>query len=229
MTAGDATSDEVRQLRLRERRSRPARPARGRSSAREATGAVTTAGATRFDTVPAEARPFHGQTAGTHHARQRQRDRPPRRRPSSLSRGYFGVSRCVVPSPRGVVHVPDGQLPDAYAAWFAVLVVYFAWSWALHRPHARRSRVSACGSTRAKSGQPLRGLRAFIRAVLCAAFPLLLLWVAIDGEAAGACRTSSSGRSVVYDWGGSRRRRLRRCGRGGCRRCTARRGRTRRR
>ena len=160
---------------------------------------MTTAGATRFDTIPAEARPFHGQTAGLI------------TRISAnvidllvatliVVAGYFGVSGVLFLRRGASFTFPTVGYATAYAAWFAVLVVYFAWSWTSTGrtlgDHAVGLRV------RRKNGRPLRGPRAFIRAILCAVFPLLLLWVAIDGKRRSV-QDIVVGTRVVYDWGGS--------------------------
>jgi uncharacterized RDD family membrane protein YckC len=160
---------------------------------------VTTAGATRFDTIPAEARPFHGQTAGLI------------TRVSAnvidllvamliVVAVYFGVCGVLFLRRGATFTFPTVGYATAYWAWFTVLVVYFAWSWASTGrtlgDHAVGLRV------RRKDGQPLRGLRALVRAILCAALPLLLLWVAIDGKRRSV-QDIVVGTRVVYDWGGS--------------------------
>jgi uncharacterized RDD family membrane protein YckC len=160
---------------------------------------MTMTGAARFDTIPAEARAFHGETAGV------------------ITRvfanvidivvaaiivvaGYFGVSGVLFLRRGASFTFPTVSYAAAYWAGVAVLVSYFAWSWAT-TGRTLGDRVLGLRVHR-KDGRPLRGWRAIVRALLCVGFPLLLLWVAIDGQRRSV-QDLIVGTRVIYDWGGS--------------------------
>jgi uncharacterized RDD family membrane protein YckC len=160
---------------------------------------MTTTGAARFDTIPAEARAFHGQTAGV------------------VTRifanvidlcvaallvvgGYLAMSGVLFLRRGASFTFPTVSYATAYWAGFGVLVVYFAWCWAT-TGRTVGDRVLGL-RVRMRDGGKVGGVRAVIRALLCAGFPLLLLWVAIDGKRRSVQDLIVSTR-VVYDWGGS--------------------------
>jgi uncharacterized RDD family membrane protein YckC len=101
---------------------------------------------------------------------------------------------------RGVDYqAPVVSYRAAYLTGFLVLVGYFTVCWATTgRTYGDRLlgiRV------RTRGDLDLSGARSFVRALLCALFPVLLAWVAVS-------RTQRSvqdlivGTHVVYDWGG---------------------------
>jgi uncharacterized RDD family membrane protein YckC len=159
-----------------------------------------TARGVRFDTVPAEARAFHGQPAGI--ATRIVANVVDLALAGLLVAGvYFGVAGVLFLRQGAEFRFPVVSYPQAYAAGVLTLIAYFTICW------------SAGGRT---YGDQLLGLRvrtvddldlsiarALVRAVLCVAFPLLLLWVAVDARFRSVqdlvMRTH-----VVYDWGGRR-------------------------
>jgi len=161
---------------------------------------MTAARPVRFDTVPAEARPFHGEPAGI----------VTRTAANLIDLAIvvlivIGVYLAVA----GVWFLRQGRdfrfpivgFAQAYAAGAIALVVYFSICWATNgRTYGDRMlglRV------RTIDDLELSGLRACIRAVLCTAFPLLLAWVVVDPKNRSV-QDRIVGTHVVYDWGGSR-------------------------
>jgi uncharacterized RDD family membrane protein YckC len=160
---------------------------------------MTTTGAARFDTIPAEARAFHGETAGLI-TRSFANVIDLLVAAFAVVAGYFGVSGVLFLRRGASFTFPTVGYAAAYWAGFAVLVAYFAWSWAT-TGRTVGDRLLGLRVQR-KDGRPLRGWRALVRALLCAGFPLLLLWVAIDGKRRSV-QDVLVGTRVVYDWGGS--------------------------
>jgi uncharacterized RDD family membrane protein YckC len=114
--------------------------------------------------------------------------------------GYFGVSGVLFLRRGESFSFPTVSYGEAYWAGFAVLIAYFAWCWAT-TGRTVGDRVLGLRVQR-KDGRPVHGWRALVRALLCAGFPLLLLWVAIDGRRRSV-QDIIVGTRVVYDWGGS--------------------------
>ena len=162
---------------------------------------MTTAQRARFDTVPAEARAFHGQPAGL------------------VTRVLANLIDLLVVALAVVVAYlawagflflrrgADFTFPvvgyrAAYAAGVVLLVVYFTMSWA---GNGRTYGDRLLGlRVRTMDDRELSGPRAAIRAVLCAMFPLLLVWVALSRQQRSV-QDFAIGTHVVYDWGGSPR------------------------
>jgi uncharacterized RDD family membrane protein YckC len=153
----------------------------------------------RFDTVPAQARPFHGRPAGLI------------TRLLANTIDLLVVTVLVVAVYAGLCGVlflrrgasftfPTVTHAQAYWAWFGVLIVYFAWGWTTSgRTYGDRLlglRV------RRRDGGGVGLWRGLIRALLCAGFPFLLLWVAVDRDRRSV-QDLLVGTHVVYDWGGS--------------------------
>jgi uncharacterized RDD family membrane protein YckC len=146
--------------------------------------------------LPREARPYQGQRAGL----------VTRLAAATLDgivvglvlvAGYVGISGLLfLIDPRGF-SFPDVSLVFSMAAGFVVLVVYLTVAWWI----SGRSYGYLVLGLRVvgRRGQRLRLTGAFLRAVLCAMFPIGLLWVAVNRENRSVqdvlLRTS-----VVYDW-----------------------------
>ena len=153
-----------------------------------------------FDTVPAQARPFHGEPAGIVTR-------------TAASMIDLAIVACIVAAVylavSGVWFLRQGpafSFPivtygQAYVAAAIALVIYLTISWSADgRTYGDRLlglRV------RTIEGRDLSGARALIRAVLCTAFPLLLAWVVVDPKNRSV-QDRIVGTHVVYDWGGSR-------------------------
>jgi uncharacterized RDD family membrane protein YckC len=160
---------------------------------------MTTAGVARFNTIPAEARAFHGQTAGVI-TRIAANVIDVLVAALIVVAGYFGVSGVLFLRRGASFSFPTVSYATAYWVGFAVLVLYFAWCWGTT---GRTVGDQVLGlRVRRKDGGAVRGWRAVVRAVLCAGFPLLLIWVAIDGKRRSV-QDLIVGTRVVYDWGGS--------------------------
>jgi uncharacterized RDD family membrane protein YckC len=156
-------------------------------------------GTERFDTVPAAARPFHGRPAGLI------------TRVLANAIDLLVVTVLVVAVYAGVCGAlflrrgasftfPTVTYAQAYWAWFAALVVYFAWSWAT-TGRTYGDRVLGLRVQR-RDDRAIGLWLSLIRAVLCAGFPFLLLWVALSRERRSV-QDLLVGTHVVYDWGGS--------------------------
>ena len=154
----------------------------------------------QIDTVPVEARSFQGQPAGL----------VTRSAANVIDLavvvllvvvGYLGVVGVMFLRQGARFTFPIVTYRTAYVIGFALLVAYFAVSWAaLGRTYGDRIlglRVETL------AGGELGGFRATIRALLCALFPLLLVWVAFS-RAQRSVQDLVVGTHVVYDWGGSR-------------------------
>ena len=150
----------------------------------------------RTDAVPVEARAFQGQPAGL----------ITRAAANVIDLAvvvvmlvvcYLGAAGVRFLRQGAQFSFPIVSYQTAYAAGFLALVVYFAVSWATGG-RTYGDRVLGLRVTTV-AGADLGGVRAAVRAVLCASFPLLLVWVAVS-------RTSRSvqdlivGTVVIYDW-----------------------------
>ena len=92
---------------------------------------------------------------------------------------------------------PDPGALTLGGAWWVLLVAYLTFSWTVS---GRTIGAQVMGlRVMDPSGKRLGSPRAFLRAVLCAAFPLGLLWCAIDrrGRAIHDLLVRSR---VTYDW-----------------------------
>jgi uncharacterized RDD family membrane protein YckC len=155
--------------------------------------------AARFDTVPAEARPFHGKPAGL-----------VTRSIANvidllvvtvlLVGAYFGVSGFLFLRRGARFQFPVVTYPEAYVAGFVLLVAYFTWCW---RTSGRTYGDRVLGlRVHTREGGDLGFWRSLLRALLCATFPLLLVWVAVDFKSRSVQDLIVRTR-VVYDWGGA--------------------------
>jgi uncharacterized RDD family membrane protein YckC len=146
--------------------------------------------------VPLEARPYQGTAAGI------------ATRLAANTIDALVVGAGVAGAYAGVVAVRfvlaprDFQWPDPSLLWFAVsffdlLVVYLTAAWWVSGrtigDHVMGVRVVTGRRSR------LRFLRAFGRALLCACFPVGLLWCAVNRERR-AVHDLVLRTSVVYDW-----------------------------
>jgi uncharacterized RDD family membrane protein YckC len=159
-----------------------------------------TARRTRFDTVPVEARGFHGEPAGVI-TRAIANGLDLAIVVLMLVAGYLAVAGAWFLRRGADFRFPVVSYREAYAAGFVTLVVYFTLSWSAGG-RTYGDRVLGL-RVRTMDDLDLTLLRSLIRSLLCAAFPLLLVWVAISPEARSVqdiiVRTH-----VVYDWGGTR-------------------------
>jgi len=155
--------------------------------------------ATGFDTVPKEARPFHGAPAGL------------------VTRTVANVVDIVVVAVllgglylaiSGVLFLRRGasfSFPIvtyrmAYVVGFVGWVIYMTFGW---RTNGRTYGDYLLGlRVRKTNGDEVGGVRALIRAVLCAIAPLLLVWCAISKQQRSV-QDFIVGTHVIYDWGGS--------------------------
>jgi uncharacterized RDD family membrane protein YckC len=161
---------------------------------------VTTTRPIRFDTVPSQARSFHGEPAGI---------------VTRTAAGVIDLAIVVVIVVAGYLVIagvwflrqgPEFRFPvvtstQAYVAGAIVLVVYCTVGWSANG-RTYGDRVLGL-RVRTIDDLELSGARALVRAVLCAAFPLLLAWVAVDPKNRSV-QDRIVGTHVVYDWGGSR-------------------------
>lgn len=153
-----------------------------------------------FDTVPEEARSFHGQPAGL-----------VTRTLANvvdlivvavlLAGGYLAVAGVLFLRRGAGFSFPIVSFPVGYAVGVGAWVVYMAVGWATngrtYGDHLLGLRV------RTIHDGDVHGIRAVIRAALCVHFPLLLIWVAFSRQQRSV-QDLLVGTHVVYDWGGSR-------------------------
>jgi uncharacterized RDD family membrane protein YckC len=154
----------------------------------------------RFDTVPAQARPFHGQAAGI---------------VTRTAAGVIDLAIVVIGlaavylAVAGVWFLRQGAdfsfpivtYAQAYVAGAIALVVYLTVCWSSDG-RTYGDRVLGL-RVRRIDGRELSAGRAFVRSLLCTAFPLLLAWVIVDPRNRSV-QDRIVGTHVVYDWGGSR-------------------------
>jgi uncharacterized RDD family membrane protein YckC len=149
-----------------------------------------------LSTVPLEARPYQGATAGVF-TRVVANTVDALVVTASLIGGYacYAAFRFIV-SPRDF-RMPAPSLLGVEIAFFSFLVVYLTAAWWIGGRtlgnHVMGIRVVRRGAGRV----PL--VRAFARAVLCAGFPVGLLWCAVDGRRRSVQDLVLRTR-VVYDW-----------------------------
>ena len=110
---------------------------------------------------------------------------------------YLGVgATAFVLRPRAF-RWPDPGGITLGAAWWVLLVVYLTFSWTVSG-RTLGDQVMGLRVIHAGGGK-LHGPRAFLRAVLCATFPVGLLWCAIDRHGR-AIHDLLVGSRVTYDW-----------------------------
>lgn len=146
--------------------------------------------------IPLEARPYQGATAGVF-TRIVANTVDALVVTTSLIGAYacYAAFRFIV-APRDY-HVPAPSLLGVAIAYFSFLVVYLTLAWWIGGRtvgnHVMGIRVVSRGAGRV----PI--VRAFARAVLCALFPVGLLWCAVDGRRRSVQDLLLRTR-VVYDW-----------------------------
>jgi uncharacterized RDD family membrane protein YckC len=153
------------------------------------------------ETIPVEARSFQGEPAGLI---------------TRVAANVIDVAVVILGlvavylSIAGVVFLRQGArftFPivthrAAYLAGFVALVVYFTVMWAA-AGRTYGDRVLGL-RVQTSTGQDVGIVRAGVRAVLCALFPLLLAWVAVNRHSRSV-QDLVVGTSVVYDWSATRR------------------------
>jgi uncharacterized RDD family membrane protein YckC len=146
--------------------------------------------------IPLEARPYQGATAGVF-TRVVANTVDGLVVTAALIGGYgcYAAFRFVV-APRDF-RAPAPSLLGVALAYFAFLVLYLTAAWWIGGrtlgDHVMGIRVVRRGTGRV----PV--IRAFARALLCASFPIGLLWCAVDGERRSVQDLMVRTR-VVYDW-----------------------------
>jgi uncharacterized RDD family membrane protein YckC len=115
---------------------------------------------------------------------------------AALLGAYAGGAVIVfLVAPRSVGR-PDSALLLSVVAYLVVLVLYLTAAWSISGrtlgDHLMGIRVVA-------GGRRLRPARAFSRAVLCAVFPVGLLWCAVN-ERRRSVQDLVVRTSVIYDW-----------------------------
>jgi uncharacterized RDD family membrane protein YckC len=154
----------------------------------------------RFDTVPVEARAFNGRPAGVV-TRTLANVLDLALTVLVVAGGYLAISGLLFLRRGADFQFPVVSFPVAYAVGFLTLVVYFTVCWAAGG-RTYGDRVLGLRVCTLDDLDPSLA-RSFVRAVLCAAFPLLLVWAAVDGKQRSVQDLVVRTR-VVYDWGGTR-------------------------
>ena len=110
---------------------------------------------------------------------------------------YLGVAATAFVLRPRAFRWPDPGALSLGGAWWVLLVVYLTFSWTVsgRTLGAQLMGLRVIGP----SGERLRSPRAFLRAVLCATFPVGLLWCAIDRRGR-AIHDLLVGSQVTYDW-----------------------------
>jgi uncharacterized RDD family membrane protein YckC len=153
-----------------------------------------------FDTVPEEARSFHGQPAGLV-TRTLANVVDLVVVAALLAAGYLAVAGVLFLRRGAAFSFPIVSYRTGYVVGFVAWIVYMAIGWATN---GRTYGDQLLGlRVRTIDGGELRGFRAVLRAVLCAIAPLLLIWVAFSRQQRSV-QDLIVGTHVVYDWGGSR-------------------------
>ena len=155
--------------------------------------------ATGFDTVPKEARPFHGQPAGLV-TRTLANVVDVVVVAGLLGACYLGVSGVLFLRRGASFSFPIVTYRMAYLVGFAGWVIYMTFGW---RTNGRTYGDQLLGlRVRKTNGEDVGGVRALIRALLCGIAPLLLVWCAINRQQRSV-QDLIVGTHVIYDWGGS--------------------------
>jgi uncharacterized RDD family membrane protein YckC len=153
-----------------------------------------------FDTVPEEARSFHGQPAGLV-TRTLANVVDVIVVAALLAAGYLGIAGLLFLRRGAGFSFPIVGFRLGYAVGFVAWIVYMAIGWATN---GRTYGDQLLGlRVRTIDEGEVRGVRAALRAVLCAIAPLLLIWVAFSSQQRSV-QDLIVGTHVVYDWGGSR-------------------------
>ena len=159
--------------------------------------------ATGFDTIPKEARPFHGEPAGLV-TRTIANVVDVVVVAGLLGALYLGISGVLFLRRGAAFSFPIVTYRMAYLVGFAGWVIYMTFGW---RTNGRTYGDQLLGlRVRRTNGEDVGGVRALIRALLCGIAPLLLVWCAISKQQRSV-QDLIVGTHVIYDWGGSRRRR----------------------
>lgn len=160
-----------------------------------------TARATGFDTVPKEARPFHGEPAGLV-TRTLANIVDLIVVAGLLVAGYLAVAGILFLRQGASFAFPIVTYQLGYVVGFAAWVVYMTFGW---RTNGRTYGDHLLGlRVQTMDGTDLGGVRALIRALLSGIAPLLLVWVAVSRQQRSV-QDLLVGTHVIYDWGGSRR------------------------
>src|SRR6478672_415752 len=156
--------------------------------------------ATGFDTVPKEARSFHGQPAGLV-TRTIANVVDVVVVAGLLGVVYLGISGVLFLRRGASFSFPIVTYRTAYIVGFVGWVIYMAFGW---RTNGRTYGDHLLGlRVRTMSGDRVGGVRAVIRALLCGIAPLLLVWCAFSKQQRSV-QDLVVGTHVIYDWGGSR-------------------------
>jgi uncharacterized RDD family membrane protein YckC len=157
--------------------------------------------ATGFDTVPKEARSFHGGSAGLV-TRTLANVVDVVVVAALLAAGYLAVAGVLFLRRGAAFTFPVVSYRLGYTAGFAAWVLYMTFGW---RTNGRTYGDYLMGlRVRTMQGADLGGVRALVRALLCGIAPLLLVWVAVSRQQRSV-QDLIVGTHVIYDWGGSRR------------------------
>jgi uncharacterized RDD family membrane protein YckC len=110
---------------------------------------------------------------------------------------YLGIAAIAfVVRPRSF-RWPDPGVMSLGGIWWALLVVYLTFGWTTSGRTVGKQVMGLRVVSR--EGDRLRVGRALIRAILCAVFPIGLLWCAIDRQGR-AVHDLVVGSRVTYDW-----------------------------
>ena len=91
---------------------------------------------------------------------------------------YLGIGAVAFVFRPRAFRWPDPGAITLGGAWWVLLVLYLTFSWTAS---GRTIGAQVMGlRVTDRSGERLHGPRAFLRAVICAAFPVGLVWCAID-------------------------------------------------
>jgi uncharacterized RDD family membrane protein YckC len=153
------------------------------------------------ETIPIEARSFQGEAAGLV-TRVAANVMDVAVVVLGLVTLYLGIAGVMFLRQGARFTFPIVTYRAAFVAGFVALVVYFTVSWA-GAGRTYGDRVLGLRVLTAK-GQDVGFVRAGVRAVLCALFPLLLVWVAVS-RGNRSVQDLVVGTSVIYDWSVMRR------------------------
>jgi uncharacterized RDD family membrane protein YckC len=152
------------------------------------------------ETIPIEARSFQGESAGLV-TRVAANIIDVAVVILGLVAVYLGIAAVMFLRQGARFTFPIVTYRGAFVAGFLALVVYFTVLWdAAGRTYGDRIlglRVQT------RTGQDVGFVRAGVRAVLCALFPLLLVWVAVSRNNRSV-QDLVVGTSVIYDWSATR-------------------------
>jgi uncharacterized RDD family membrane protein YckC len=155
----------------------------------------------QVETIPVEARSFQGEAAGLI-TRVAANVIDVAVVILGLVAVYLGIAGVMFLRQGARFAFPIVTYRAAYIAGFVALVVYFTVSWAA-AGRTYGDRVLGL-RVQTSTGQGVGFVRAGVRAVLCAVFPLLLVWVAVSRNNRSV-QDLVVGTSVIYDWSVMRR------------------------